>query len=217
LVITLCAPRAPPEPSSAAGPEPKAPKLPTQRSFLSVSDVPKLSHFTRSRTPSPEPALAPVPQPPAPRRLLITVLGMKPHRTLWATSARPSESVIQYQLLNGCPAIILPAKLGAPLVAWDTYTLVDLWKIRVPQEVEKEFPGGEFNGTVNVLFEYTDLCIDWDRVTLQGTNVTEDGKKVEVKNALALVVAGAVRSGSSKEVRKEVDPERCGIAMWRIP
>lgn len=103
------------------------------------------------------------------------------------------------------------------MVAWDTYTLVDLWKIRVPQEVEKEFPGGEFNGTVNVLFEYTDLCIDWDRVTLQGTNVTEDGKKVEVKNALALVVAGAVRSGSSKEVRKEVDPERCGIAMWRIP
>ncbi|KIK94199.1 hypothetical protein PAXRUDRAFT_828221 [Paxillus rubicundulus Ve08.2h10] len=213
LIITLCAPSPPP----ATGSEREAPKLPTHHSFLSVSDVPKLNHFTRSRTPSPEPVLAPVPQPPAPRRLLITVLGMKPHRTFWATSARPSESVIQYQLLNGCPAVVLPAKLGAPLVAWDTYTLDDLWKIRVPQEVEQESSGSEFNGAVHVLFEYTDLCVDWARVTLQGTNVTEDGKRVEVKNALALVVASAVRSGSSKEVRKEVDPERCGIAMWRIP
>ncbi|KAF9220737.1 hypothetical protein BS17DRAFT_797519 [Gyrodon lividus] len=218
LVITLCAcPSSPPSEPCSAGPEPEAPTPPTQHSFLRVSDLPKLSHFTRSRTPSPEPALAAVLQPPAPRRLLITVLGMKPHRTLWTTSARPSESVIQYQLLNGCPAVILPAKLGVPLVAWDTYTLGDLWKIHVPEEGEKESTGDKLNGTVNVLFEYVDLCVDWDRVTLQGTRVTEEKKKAEVKDAVALVVASAARSGFSKEVRKEVDPERCGIGMWRIP
>ncbi|KAF9240481.1 hypothetical protein BU15DRAFT_45880 [Melanogaster broomeanus] len=216
LVITLCAPP-PTEHSPGAAPGPEVATLPTQHSFLSISDLPKLNHFTRSRTPSPEPALAPVLQPPAPRRLLIMVLGLKPHRTFWTTSARPSESVIQYQLLNGCPAVVLPAKLGAPLVAWDTYTLQDMWKIRVPQDGEKESTGDRFHGMVDVLFEYMDLCVDWDRVTLQGVSETEEEKKVEVKGALGLVVASAVRSGSSKEVVKEVDPDRCGLVIWRIP
>ncbi|KAJ6499558.1 hypothetical protein C8R47DRAFT_1068495 [Mycena vitilis] len=43
-----------------------------------------------------------------------------------------------------------------------------------------------------------------------------DARKA-LKSALGLLVAAAVRSGASKEVKKEVDKERSGIAMWRIP
>lgn len=38
-----------------------------------------------------------------------------------------------------------------------------------------------------------------------------------VKDAVALLVAGAVRSGESKQVKDKIDKERSGIAMWRIP
>jgi hypothetical protein len=61
--------------------------------------------------------------------MVILCVGLKPHRSLWTTSARPGESVIKYLLLNGCPAIVVPVKIGAPLVAWDALTLEELWKV----------------------------------------------------------------------------------------
>ena len=190
--------------------------------------------FSRSRTPSPEPTLTALPPPPTPRRLVILVVGLKPHRTLWTTSARPSESVLQYQLLNGCPAIVVPVKLGAPLVAWDTLTLDHLWEVHLPTDDESE-DGSKFNGIVTVLFEFLDFCVDWDRVVLvvedgadssemnaastANTSHTDDfnAKKATVQNAVRLLVAAAVRSGSSKEAKRELDKDRSGIAMWRIP
>lgn len=136
--------------------------------------------------------------------------------------------MINYQLLNGCPAIVVPAKVGAPLLAWDTLTLEELWKLPLPGNSGDE---SKFSGVVSVLFEYMDLCVDWDRVILS-KNVGESQltelsggekqddisiRKSKVRDAIALLVAGAIRSGGSKEVRKEVDEERSGIAMWRIP
>lgn len=75
-----------------------------------------------SRTPSPPPVLQALVPPP--RRLAVMLLGMKPHRLgMWTSSQRPSESIIQYLLLNGAPTIVLPALAGAPLIAWNTLTL----------------------------------------------------------------------------------------------
>lgn len=183
---------------------------------------------TRSRTPSPEPQLAPLPTPIAPRRLVLLVLGMKPHRKLWTTSARPGESVINYFLLNGCPAVVVPAKLGAPLIAWDTLTLEKL------QLTDAGGNGGDkLKGVVQVLLEYLDLCIDWNRVTLESgedvskeeaggavgrsvLNTLED-KRDAVRNALTLLLLAAVCSKDSKQVKKEVDLERAGIVIFRIP
>ncbi|KAI0711118.1 hypothetical protein C8T65DRAFT_647558 [Cerioporus squamosus] len=213
LVISFA--KAPPPPTEQPASPPAAP---ASLSSLKIPSLPSLtSTFSRSRTPSPDPALAPLPPPPQPRRIVVVVVGLKPHRTFWTTSQRPSESVIQYQLLNGCPAIVVPAKLGAPLLAWDTLTLEQLWK-----------------GIASVLYEYLDLCIDWDRVVLsdannQGNedaaaavqdgdaNVDEDKKREAVKSAVTVLVAAAIRSGASKEVKDQVDKERSGIAMWRIP
>ncbi|KAI0360524.1 hypothetical protein OH77DRAFT_1445395 [Trametes cingulata] len=196
--------------------------------------LPNLSNvFSRSRTPSPDPALTPLPPPPTPRRLAVFVVGLKPHRGgLWTTSARPGESVIQYQLLNGCPAVVIPVKVGAPLLAWDTLTLEQLWKVALPEgdSPDAKSKDGKFEGIVNVLYEFLDLCVDWERVVLsteQGGEEedVQDGaadvgikeKREALKGAIKVLVASAIRSGESKEVRKEVDKERSGIAMWRIP
>lgn len=127
---------------------------------------------------------------------------------------------------------MVPVKLGAPLVAWDTLTLDHLWEIPLPADGEPE-DGTKFHSVITVLHEFLDLCIDWDRVIL---SVKQDGKdssvtasaaenvdgdigarKAAVENAVRLLVAGAVRSGESKEARQEVDKDRSGIAMWRIP
>lgn len=114
----------------------------------------------------------------------------------------------------------MPVKLGAPLLAWDSLTLEELWKVELPAtEGVMKTDSGRYEGIVGVLFEYLDLCVDWDRVVLPGSQ-GDDGdkeKKICVKRSLELLVAAAIRSRESKEVKKEVDKERSGIAMWRIP
>jgi hypothetical protein len=175
--------------------------------------LPSLSNlFARSRTPSPPPALTPLPASPGPRRLVILVLGIKPHLELWSTSQRPGESLIQYQLLNGCPAVVLPVKLGTPLVAWHALTLQSIWKFELP--AEEGGPKGGFDETVDVLSEFLDLCIDWERVEIGGKEIEP---KDAVRKALELLLASAARSGEREDVKKAIDKERSGIAMWRIP
>lgn len=201
---------------------------------LSVTDItaklPSLSNmFARSRTPSPEPALTP-PPPAPPRRLVLLVVGLKPHRHLWTTSARPGESVVYYQLLNGCPAVVVPVKTGAPLLAWDTLTLEELWKVKLSETADEQ---SQFNGIISVLLEFLELCVDWARMVppeiqvireeqenqekAENDTESQDEKREALRNALRMLVAGAVRSGENKAVRDDVDKERSGIAMWRIP
>lgn len=185
--------------------------------------------FPRSRTPSPEPVLTALPAPPAPRRLVLLLVGLGPHRKLWTTSQRPNESVLHYQLLNGCPAVVLPAKIGAPLLAWVGLTLEQLWRIHLP--AADALPGGappenmaegeverSFEGVVGVMNEYLDLCVDWERVIVPEKDMPAlEEKRATVKDAVMLLIAAAVRSKDSKQVQKEVDKERAGLAMWRIP
>ncbi|KAJ2922144.1 hypothetical protein H1R20_g14950, partial [Candolleomyces eurysporus] len=229
------------------------------------------------------PSTPPPPPSHPPRHMVLLVVGLKPHRSLWTTSKRPGESVLRYILLNGCVSIVVPVKPGAPLVAWDTLTLEKLWEVELPAEgysannndadlnsdpddqtdkkKMKESKDGKFEGIVQVLFEYLDLCVDWDRVAVQGSSgestasgeqgkiaagpdihlavsdesdnddgsVTETSeqadhssvimlrqKKDALKDAVALLVASAIRSKNSGAVKKDVDADRAGIAMWRI-
>ncbi|KAJ7836636.1 hypothetical protein B0H13DRAFT_2239969 [Mycena leptocephala] len=158
--------------------------------------VPETTNLLHSRPPSPsEPVhtLAALPTPPAPRRMVILCVGLKPHRKLWSTSARPGESVLNYILLNGCPQSC-PCQVGAPLIAWDTLTLEQLWKNTATK----------FGGIAHVLFEYLDMCVDWERVVVSGDPEKPsdmDGRKA-LQSALGMLVAAAIRSGNSKEVKK---------------
>lgn len=172
---------------------------------------------------------------PPPRRMIVLLLGIKPHRGgIWTTSQRPSESVIQYLLLDGCPCIVLPVKPGSPLLAWDTLTLASLHKYA------KE--GRKPDGVIRIVFEYVSLCVDWERVVIsaeEGTAGTttsggpngeeekteltteeadSDGRKRHaVKHAIGLLVEAAMKSSESKEVQDKVDADRAGIAMFRLP
>ncbi|KAJ3522891.1 hypothetical protein NMY22_g11691 [Coprinellus aureogranulatus] len=109
---------------------------------------------------------------PASSAHVIVVVGLKPHRSLWTTSKRPGESVIRYLLLNGCISILVPVKPGAPLLAWDSLTLEKLWEVDLPPDSTdeegkpKKSVSGKFEGIVKVLYEYLDLCVDWERVVL---------------------------------------------------
>jgi len=164
--------------------------------------------------------------------MVVLFLGLKPHRKLWYLSKRPEESVIEYVLLNGCPSIVVPVKVGAPLLAWDTLTVEQLWRIELPDEDDKKTKSGKFEGITYVIFEYLDLCVDWDRFKLENTqngvevvgdtqgsgkDKDQEAKSKALKGAITLLVAAAIRSKDSEKARNELDPERSGIAMWRIP
>ena len=110
-------------------------------------------------------------------------------------------------------------------MAWDGLTLDDLQKLELPAQ---DGSGGErLKGVVEVLFEYMTLCVDWDRVVLQGGNEGGEGnenlahdetsRKVAVKDAITLLLFAAVQSKDSKQVREEVDADRAGIVIFRIP
>lgn len=191
-----------------------------RRSRLLIPALSNRFNHDQSRTPSPEPVLTPLPLPPTPRRMVLLVVGLRPHRKLWAGSARPGESVLNYVLLNGCPAVVVPVKVGAPLVAWDGLTLEQLWRVELPPEGEAKSGDGRYEGIVSVLCEFLDLCVDWRRVVLDsGESVEEVRRKATVRNAVALLVAAAVRSKTlkGKEAGEELGENRAGIAMWRIP
>ncbi|KAG6834196.1 hypothetical protein H0H93_011245, partial [Arthromyces matolae] len=111
--------------------------------------------------------------PRTPRRLVILLVGLKPYRIMWSTSARPGESVIKYRLCNGCPAIVVPARAEAPLLAWSTLTLEQLWRLELPAEDEPQAQHAtapstnarsHFEGVVAALCEYVEFCVDWERV-----------------------------------------------------
>lgn len=128
--------------------------------------------------------------------------------------------------------------MGAPLVGWVGRTLEQLWSVQLPPDnadtgvlETSDVRGAEndeavvetYAGMVGMLFEYVDLCVDWTRVEVredeQGEK-SEDGTEKQrnaVRDAVALLIAAAIRSGESKEVKSKVDEERSGIAMWRIP
>lgn len=139
--------------------------------------------------------------------------------------------------------MVLPARPGAPLIAWDTLTLKQIHELRDELPLAAgaaDTPGASrggqrFQGAVDVLCEYMGLCVDWERVRLvRGTDVegeeagrqtsptsnllvNEDERKAAVRDALAMLIVAAACSKDSKEVKKEIDDDRAGIVIFRIP
>ncbi|TRM66734.1 hypothetical protein BD626DRAFT_534869 [Schizophyllum amplum] len=152
------------------------------------------------------------------RRMIVTVLGLKPYRLgSWTSSARPSESILNYQLPDGCPTLVLPVRDGSPLVAWFAAgrTLSWLWKIDLGSENGRH-ARTEFDKHVHSLTEFLNMCVDWDRAT-DAKGKKGKGGRERLEQAVSLLVEGAVRSGESKKAGKEVDGDRAGIAMFRLP
>jgi len=159
---------------------------------------------------------APVALPPPQRRMVILVVGIAPHRAgIWTSSQRPGESIMNYMLLNGCPAMVVPIRTGTPLIAWHTCTL------KMLQTMEGGVDGTIFEKVLDRLNEYVGLCVDWERIVFpEGTKGERESNESAglrvVKDGLRLILAGGVRSKDSAEVKKRIDGERAGIVFFRI-
>lgn len=160
------------------------------------------------------------PAPPPERRMVVLVLSISPHRAgVWTSSARPGESVMNYTLFDGCPALVIPIKPGSPLIAWSAFTLKTLHGLKGGVD------GQAFKDILEIMVNYLELCVDLDRVVLPpnyaedcGLTGTEmENRKKAVRVGMELVLAGAVRSGESPKVKKEIDTERAGVVFFRIP
>jgi hypothetical protein len=122
-------------------------------------------------------------------------------------------------VLNVVPSLVIPAKTGCPLVAWDTLTLDSFYKI------DKEKGADGVQGVANVLVEYLSFCIDWERMLVPEGFVVESEEKLDdetrkkqlLKDAVGVLVAGIVKSKESKAVKDDVDLDRAGVVMFRIP
>lgn len=172
-----------------------------------------------TETPS-DSTLAVPPPPPPNRRMVMLVVAISPHRVgVWTSSARPGESVMNYTLLNGCPTLVVPIKPGCPLIAWHAVTLKTL------QGLKGGIDGQAFKEMTDVLVNYMELCVDNERIELppnyaekMGLHGTDtENRQRALRGGVELVLAGAVRSGASSKVKKDIDAERAGIVFFRIP
>ncbi|KAG8757978.1 hypothetical protein FRC14_001047 [Serendipita sp. 396] len=160
-----------------------------------------------------------IPPLPPNRRMVVLTLALSPHRAgVWTSSARPGESVMNYTLLNGCPSLVVPIKQGCPLIAWHAVTLKTL------HGLQGGVDGEAFKNILDDLVTYMEFCVDEERIELPADYVekssmdgSETMKSKVVRAGMELVLAGAVRSGASAKVKKEIDSERAGIAFFRIP
>lgn len=136
------------------------------------------------------------------------LVGLKPYKlNLWTSSQRPGESIMNYLILDGCPAVVLPARPGTPLLAWNSITLKQLYQLRGDTGHEK--------GVVDCWVEFLSLCVDMDRICTQDNKGR--GKEEMLRDAIELCVQGAFKSGDSKVVEKEVDTSRAGLLVMRMP
>ncbi|KAI5479897.1 hypothetical protein MNV49_002455 [Pseudohyphozyma bogoriensis] len=152
-----------------------------------------------------------------PRSFLITVIALSPHRLgMWTSSGRPGESVIQYHLLNGCPAVVVPVLPGSPLLAWNTLTLETLHKEYL-SELDADGnvkPDSEkVKGLIDSLYEFVSLCVDWERVRTPSTEADADARKRYVRGAIGLVVQGKRIAAQNKGT---VNTLRIGFAVSNI-
>jgi hypothetical protein len=158
-------------------------------------------------------------------------------RRLSGDSASSSRQATPVELATILLADLNISVEGSPLISWLGYTLTQLWEIKIPLPDHKagalnasghtqsgtsrdhlEPVENTFEGLCSILCEYLNLCIDYSRVEILKKGwAMEAYKRMAVHQAVALFLAAAVRSGQSPNVRKEVDGDRAGIAMWRIP
>ncbi|KAL8279206.1 hypothetical protein RQP46_008462 [Phenoliferia psychrophenolica] len=138
---------------------------------------------------------------------------------MWTSSARPGESVIKYQLLNGCPTLVFPILPGSPLIAWNTLTLetLDGYRTELDDSGNVKSDSKKILGVVDALYEYISLCIDWPRLSIPLISVSEkteaksdpeEEKRTRVREAIALVVEAAIRSGLPASIKAGASGKR---------
>ncbi|KAJ4318344.1 hypothetical protein N0V94_004474 [Neodidymelliopsis sp. IMI 364377] len=138
-------------------------------------------------------------------RLLILFTAISPYRAnMWSTSRRPGAGTLIFQLLNGCPALVVPVTAQAPICAWSPWTLAQMRSpaSRYQAEVQHE-----------QICEYLDTVISLPHVD----PVVRERYTGVLGRSVSLVINGALATEKSVNVAGmgKVDAERAGVVMLR--
>ena len=119
----------------------------------------------------------------------------------WSQSRIPDGARLIFQLINGCPALVIPVSSHAPILAWSSWTL--------RQMHDKKF---------NPVEQYTELFIYLDSII--NFEVVDESKKEKYKllitKGIEMIIKGAVATREvDKKVWELVDTDRAGIVMFR--
>jgi hypothetical protein len=138
-------------------------------------------------------------------RMLVLFTGISPYRAnMWSTSRRPGCGTLIFQLLNGCPALVVPVTSNAPIVAWSPWTL---------SQMRNPTSGYQAEVQHEQICEYLDTIISLPHVN---PAVREKYEGV-LARSVSLVINGALATqncGNTAAMGK-VDPERAGVVMFR--
>ena len=138
-------------------------------------------------------------------RMLVLFTGISPYRAnMWSTSRRPGCGTLIFQLLNGCPALVVPVTSQAPIVAWSPWTL---------SQMRNPTSGYQAEIQHEQICEYLDTIISQTHLT---PGVREKYEGV-LARSMSLVINGALASEKcgNQTAMAKLDPERSGIVMFR--
>ena len=163
-------------------------------------------------------------------RMLILFTGISPYRAnMWSTSRRPGCGTLVFQLLNGCPALVIPVTPNAPIVAWSPWTLSQMRAYQAsnpPTPSHSTYlsspapPLPPLNSTgYTPELQHEQVCEYLDTIiSLQHVNPAMREKYEGVlARSVSLVINGALateRCGNNAGLGK-VDPARAGVVMFR--
>ena len=119
---------------------------------------------------------------------------------------------IIFQLLDGCPALVIPVTSNAPICAWSPWTLSQMRVAQYAAETNQEVSGGYHPG-----WQHEQLCEYLDTIiSVPHLKDTIREKYVEVLGRMvSLIINGALALERCRPVLGKLDPERAGIVMFR--
>ncbi|KAJ3179238.1 hypothetical protein HDU85_004927 [Gaertneriomyces sp. JEL0708] len=116
-------------------------------------------------------------------RMIVSLVGIAPHRRLWSQSRRPDEGKLTYMMLNGCPSLVIPVECSnAPVLAWDCKPVKELWKLK----------DDELECHARNVVEYLHSLIDYDYVELPARMAGKITPKKFLDHAVRKIIQMAV-------------------------
>ena len=119
---------------------------------------------------------------------------------------------IIFQLLDGCPALIIPVTSHAPICAWSPWTLSQMRIAQYAADTNQEVGSGYHPG-----WQHEQLCEYLDTIiSVPHLKDTIRERYVEVLGRMiSLIINGALALEKCRPVLGNLDPERAGIVMFR--
>ncbi|MCJ1465363.1 hypothetical protein MMC07_003981 [Pseudocyphellaria aurata] len=144
-------------------------------------------------------------------RLLVLFTGITPFRAgMWSTSRRPGCGQLNFHLLNGCPALVLPVRTAdTPVLAWSPWTLSQMQQSQTSGSYKPETHHRQITDWLMQLVDRPGLypCV----------RDTHGAFERLMSKVVTMIINGAMavpRSGD-KLVFGKLDAERAGVVMLR--